>query len=443
MGLKKILLSKVEIFHLYIFGHKISRQMKDFLKNLSWSFFGGMIAGIVLFAVNILAGRWLGPNEYGKYSLIVAISFFLVAPMTLGLEVSASRFITIVQTQGIKNCIGKFILKRTILSTLVIGLMGIIFILAIRPKLGIGSSLFYTALFLSMVSAVRLVADGILRGQNLFRKQALLRLTEGLIIMVVFLILIILIKNKNYLIYIISVICGYLVFFFLFLKGFWRRDVGNFYQGKTIDFQEIIKYGYFASIGVLATFLFIGSDKILVNKFLDTSNLGIYSAYFTTVILPMVQIQVLFNNVFFPAISKSKNKVVQLKKINKIALISFPLLLPLIWIFIFVVIKLFGRQYPTDLSLICLFGIYALIYLYVNIRQWILASISTKSIFFSSIVALIAGIIQLILSFWILKTTQNLHYLLITIIFSYLVFIGLNSWFIKISLKKTDLEGME
>jgi O-antigen/teichoic acid export membrane protein len=80
-----------EMIHFRLFGHSIGDEMREFLHNLSWSFFGGIVAAAIMFATNVLAGRWLGPVEHGKYNLIVAISSFLVAFMILGLEVSIPR----------------------------------------------------------------------------------------------------------------------------------------------------------------------------------------------------------------------------------------------------------------------------------------------------------------------------------------------------------------
>ena len=71
----------------------MSGEMKNFLGNLSWSFFGGIIAAGIMLSVNIAAGRILGPVEYGKYGLVIALSSILLIPMLLGLDVALTHFI--------------------------------------------------------------------------------------------------------------------------------------------------------------------------------------------------------------------------------------------------------------------------------------------------------------------------------------------------------------
>ena len=92
-SLKQRLFQIAEIIHLRVFGHAMSDEMRKFLGNLSWSFFGGIIAAGIMFAVNILAGRWLGPEEYGKYHIVLALGQVFVIPMLMGMNTSAAYHI--------------------------------------------------------------------------------------------------------------------------------------------------------------------------------------------------------------------------------------------------------------------------------------------------------------------------------------------------------------
>jgi len=49
--------------HRLVFGHGMSPDMARFLRNLSWSFAGGMVAAAIFFSFTVVAGRVLGPEE--------------------------------------------------------------------------------------------------------------------------------------------------------------------------------------------------------------------------------------------------------------------------------------------------------------------------------------------------------------------------------------------
>jgi len=90
---KRKLMSIAEIIHLRIFGHEMSEEMRKFIGNLGISFFGGAISSVLLFSVSVLAGRFLGPVEYGKYALYVALFSFLAIFLSFELETTIVRIV--------------------------------------------------------------------------------------------------------------------------------------------------------------------------------------------------------------------------------------------------------------------------------------------------------------------------------------------------------------
>ncbi len=93
LNIKKRILKIAEIIHLKIFDHEMGIKMKRFLTNLSWSFFGGFIATGMMFALNMVAGRILGPEEYGKYSSAVVLTGVLATIFVLNLDISSIRYL--------------------------------------------------------------------------------------------------------------------------------------------------------------------------------------------------------------------------------------------------------------------------------------------------------------------------------------------------------------
>ena len=103
ISIKQRLFQIAEIIHLRVFGHAMSDEMRKFLGNLSWSFFGGIIAAGATFTVNIVAGRLLGPEEYGKYSLVFLISQIFLIPMIFGMDTAIARTISKEVSQDVES----------------------------------------------------------------------------------------------------------------------------------------------------------------------------------------------------------------------------------------------------------------------------------------------------------------------------------------------------
>jgi hypothetical protein len=72
VAIKQRLFRLAEGIHLRIFGHEMGEEMRKFLGHLSWSFFGIFFSALILFVVNILAARILGPDGYGKYNFAIS-----------------------------------------------------------------------------------------------------------------------------------------------------------------------------------------------------------------------------------------------------------------------------------------------------------------------------------------------------------------------------------
>ena len=76
----------------FVFGTKPSAAVNGFVKNLTFVAVGFGTSAILGLTTQILAGRILGPAEYGKYALILAISSFLSLPMVLGITTALTKY---------------------------------------------------------------------------------------------------------------------------------------------------------------------------------------------------------------------------------------------------------------------------------------------------------------------------------------------------------------
>lgn len=428
--LKDKIVTLLNYMHVKIFKQKMGLRMKKFIVSLSWSLIGGTLAAFIIFVTNLFAARWLGPIEYGKYNLVLALTSFFIIPMMLGFEVAAGRFISFGKNEDEINSITRYILKKSIKTILVTSCLFFLVFILFGDKLIFPRDILYFSLILAIVLSFKGIANGILRGKNQFKKQSVHRFFESILIGLVFL-SVFFIYKRTYESYIVATFIGY-VYFVLSSIGkdfFYLKN--NVYRNK-----EILQYGRYAFWGLFSAFLLTGSDKILINEFMDVSAVGIYSVYFTVSIAPLAQLRYIFINVFFPEISSISDKTAPIKKINRLILVSSPFFFIIYPIVLFFLMKLFGEEYPIDLVLIFLFTLYAFQFFYVGINQWILASISTKSMRTSSVIAFLSGIFQIILTSLSLFIVKDLRFLLIAIIISNFFYMVLNNYYINKNLKK-------
>lgn len=388
-----------EVLHLRIFGHEMEEEMRKFLGNLSWSFFGGVIAAGIMFAVNIFAGRWLGPEEYGKYNAVIAALYFLIIPMGLGLDTAISYYISKNVDKSIRNDVLSSAIMVTIALLVVTGVSLLAYLTFFSYTVSQHEKEILLAAFvLASFFVVRNLADAVLRGLHRFKDQSTLKIIESLMaVALLSTLLVFLHESADYRVPILSLIFGYAIF--VFVAGFFLRK--EFRLSPVNERRlSLIRYGSVAVLGSVSGFLFFGMDKFFVQSRLGFSELGLYSAYFFISIGIAGQLGVLIANVLFPVMAKiSEGRRSLLGKINKTFVI---LLLPSFLFFnllSFVAFLFLGSLYQYSFFFSSAFSFAATIFLYFTILWWFIASEGRDGIFFTSTRGIIAGIFFLITLF--------------------------------------------
>ncbi|MBP9751313.1 MAG: oligosaccharide flippase family protein [Candidatus Moranbacteria bacterium] len=350
-----------EIIHLRLFGHGMGEEMRKFLGNLSWSFFGGVIAAGIMFAVNILAGRWLGPEEYGKYNLVFLMAQVFFIPMLLGMDVSAARAVSIADANKEK-------ISR-IISGSVFVVLGSIAVTV--PLLFFGSDhiaeffsatsdMVLIAIFFAVAIALKALFDGAVRGLHFFRFQAMTRMFEGIVGMIIFLAAFFFLRDHLSLAF--SVVISALLVSSIYVLKMWV-----FFSGFSIaSIRELLRYAKFVVIGSVITLILGYGDRYVVNRYLGIEELGIYSAYYTATILVVGQFIAIFANVFFPMIAKVGEKREIMKKLDRLVLIGIIPAVAGIFVIGFLILKLFGSAYAVDPLTLLLFGVVAALQFFVS-----------------------------------------------------------------------------
>ncbi len=351
----------------------MSLKMKKFLGNLSWSFVSGVLVMGLMVIIMTLAGRFMGPVEYGRYNLLVIISQFIVIISFFGLDISTIKAIAKSNTPAEKQkAIFSTIIYIFIIFSVVV-IIGLLFRMTIMKLSGLSSWFLIILMLYTVTFAVKSIFDVCIRGLEQFKTQTLARVIELLIIIISFVLIFLVLRQKTYAGYTAVLIIGAIsisFFYFFRLKKY-------FFNFSINTLKKQLSEGRFFMMSALLATLFFSSDRIIIAKYLDIQTLGIYSAYYASSMGLATQLSQLFTNVFLPATAKTDDKVFT-KKIDRIVIMGFVPFYLLAGLLIFMALLVFGKNYPFRFDHLALFALISTLYFFSAIYNTILIDLPIR-----------------------------------------------------------------
>lgn len=369
--LKQKIIFLVSKLYFWFFKEEISPVMKEFLLHLSYITFSSFIVAGLMMIVQIVAGRLMGPSQYGKFALTLSIASILTTVSMLGLHVSAMYYITKERRHAqliSASLIGAFI------NIVVVTIIWFIFLNFWVKTFKIDSSVAIYASIFTAVNTLYHVNRGYLRGLNKMKQFAIYDIISATIATAIFFVLLFLSPHKTFSLIIISrtaMLFIYCVLVFYQIYPYFRRFAFS-------DLKHLYSYGFFAFVSSVGTLILSSTDRIILNYYHGAYSAGLYTAYFLASQTIIFQLYFSFQTIFFPAAAKSKDKLNLVRKLNgavlKISPIIFLLNIPITAFIIF----LFGKNYPFNLTLIIMFSINTLFYIIYQTYGWLLNSLGRK-----------------------------------------------------------------
>ncbi len=245
--------------------------------SLSWSLIGGIGAGALLFAQLIVAGRLLGPEQFGTFSFIQAFAMVLL--------IRASQASTWASSRALARAVDRSERQRIAASSIAAVaacsiLAASLVILVAEPLAGLLSStaqaVTYGAVF-TVLLAQRWLMERELSGLGRFRQQAGVRFAEAFCTIATFIVL----QTTNTLDDYRSLVVAYAVGAVTVVVGAhpvqwhrastWRRVVVDGPQPPAVQLAH--------ERGVPAATILFQADRFAINAALGAEQLGIYAAY--------------------------------------------------------------------------------------------------------------------------------------------------------------------
>ncbi len=371
--MKKLLIYAVEKIHLLVFGHEMSGQMREFLNNLSWSFYAGIISMPISMVIGTLAGRYLGPAEYGNYNLVILISSYAVVFAFLGLDISTIKNIVKAKTEEGKYTSFMSSAVFVIFMLVILSVLGLVVGPKLIGKTTLPHNIIYFVILFTIVTSFKSILDILVRALEQFKLQAIGRLIEISTLSLIFIFIVIKLKRMDSKLYLGMIMLGMIVVIVYLFK-----NLRKYFKGFSFEVlkRQLSEGKFFMLSGILGT-IFISSDRLLIAEYIDVTSLGVYSAYYVASLGLVKSLSLMLTNVLFPATAKLRDKTFT-KKLDQFLLKGFVPFYLLICAAIFVFLKIFGKEYPLKPSYLLLFALISILYFVQIVYNIIILDASRK-----------------------------------------------------------------
>jgi len=387
----------LEYIYKKIFGEETTPRISSFISDFQVVAIGSGIGTFLGLVFQVLAGRILGPSEYGLFSLVQSVAMFLYVPMLLGFNTAMVKYNSekedIERQTKIISTAFIIVISLTVISSALYFLFRSHFV----RMFSISDNLFCLAIIFAVLFTLYTIATEIVRSLFKMKILAICQFAYPAIMLSVFLLFVLTKPILSFKSVAYSTFFAYGAVSVVLLTVFLRKYLKLLFSKEWAG--TLSKYSLFALTGVISCAIYANIDKILINKYMTTTDLGIYKAYYLSSINLAGLFSMAFNIVFFPTASKYENKRMLFHKINKLVPYIIAIGLPLILVCEFVILKFYGKQYYLNPLWLMLFAIASIIVVIDGLYGWFFNSISNKGVGLTAFAAAVLASVNFGLNF--------------------------------------------
>jgi O-antigen/teichoic acid export membrane protein len=355
-----------------IFKETMNSETQQFFTGTSYVAIGTLFGSLLTFVFNALAARILGPTNFGNLALVTTLSVIMLIPMGMCL-MGALKYGSGAQDDSVRSRIISTSSLQIALLTVGSIVIFVLFSAQLSNVFGVSTEVWLLAIAYAAIVAFSTLTVNLLRILFRIRAVALLSAFQSVIVLGAFLIFIST-NMKSWQAAAFSLDIGYAaitVILVVYLRQYMKLQFDWFWSRKLLSYAVIALPGLVAGA-------FLGVDKILINKFITTAAVGVYSAYYLPSITVAIALWSVFNVAFFPLASKSKDKLSIFRNVNKAAPYLAAVLLPSIVLLEFIIFILYGSQYHFSAELGLLFAVAGTACFFFQSYSYLMASEGTS-----------------------------------------------------------------
>jgi len=372
--LRRGLIRAIEAVHFRLFRHPMGEQMRQFFGNLSWSFLGGGLASAVMLVVNILAGRLIGPEGFGRYNLVLTFSQLLMLPLIFSLDIAGVRSVAMSKNREEEASNISSALYFLAANSLFITLLFLLSYRFIALRFAVDTRLLFLIIAMTLTMSFRNVCDGFIRALGLYEYQFRGRIAEVVVAVSIFALLFFGVGRMNEFSYILALLAGGVTLTLIFFGRL--TPYLTTFSYKHLSAQ--LSYGKILLIGSILGTAFNSLDVVIIARYLSVFEVGIYGAYYAASTNLVAQLVQMFINVFFPSVAKAEDKRAIFQKVNQLSVLAFVPCVIILSGMVWLIISLFGSKYGVRLNYVLEFGTLGSLIILVTVYASLLTAISEK-----------------------------------------------------------------
>jgi len=389
------ILALVGVVYEKIFHEEMSVDVKTFFGSISYVTIGTLIGTLFSFSFNILSGRILGPEGYGRFVLLQSIGMFLFIPMLFGIHTAMIKY----TAEKPDNDHQRVVLSSAFLMILFFtGTTLVIFALfadSIAALLSVSIDIYWLGILFAVLFVFYTMTTSALLGLHQMKLYALTQPIFSFLMLATFLALI-LMHQFNYLSMVYAMYLAYGVTalgILVFLRRHLEFGVNRPWMGT------LIRFGAAAMMGCVCFTIYSNVGKLMINYYMSVEEVGIYGVYYYAAFTVVTIFSGIFTTVLFPTISKYKDIGSFYKKLNTVIIYYTLLGIPFVVIFEFVILKLFGAQYPMVPELMLLFALTAMLWSGFDMYQWLFDAEGIRGAHLALGNAIMISVLNIVLNF--------------------------------------------
>lgn len=180
--------------------------------------------------------------------------------------------------------------------------------------------------------------------------------------------------------------------------------------------RAILGYTGWATMGSITGFLISNTDRLFLNSMVSLYWVGVYSAYANASTVIIGRFFQLFLNVYFPSITKEKDKEGVLRAVRQMYKIA---VIPVFLVSVFSIwgiVWLFGDKFPIRPDLIILFSINNCLMILYQLYMWLVNAQGTRGMKTTIQILILNSIVNLALNYLFIQMWGAVGVVLCTVV---------------------------
>ena len=376
------------------FRHSASPNVVQKIAQFSKFAAGMMAARFLSIIAQIIMGRKFGPEIYGQFTIILLLASYFSMPMVNGWGLVFTKIVARTYQKAERLQALKSLLAIICCSSLFVTILLFLFKRQLAVWLDISDQMVRLIIAMSLCYGLWMLAKMVAQGYQNWYQYVLI---ENIWAVTILAGIILLSQSVHGGVVALCIVffAGYLLAGFILAKQALQTITVRL---SRLFFNDILLHGWFLLLNGLVGVATFSVDRILINRSLGPSDVGIYQAHFLATYGIISAFMTMMLTYIFPLFCKDEKKNIH-RLLNKIVLLQYPV--TTLFSLLIGGMVLWAYSYPVSCTLFITLCLFNSVQFHVQLKIWYIASMGSdesKITLIAQIIFLITNVVVLIVS---------------------------------------------